>query len=47
MSVVPAKLPASLKGLIQKDIERYEMLGVIDIVTQIELFSSKSHEATS
>jgi hypothetical protein len=33
------KLPASLKGLINKDIERYEMLGVIDIVTQVELFN--------
>ena len=36
------KLPAALKGLIQKYIERYEMLGVIDIVTQIELFSPKA-----
>ena len=36
------KLPTALKGLIQKDIERYEMLGVIDIVTQIELFSPKA-----
>jgi len=35
------KLPASLKGLITKDIERYEMLGVIDIVTQVELFNPK------
>jgi hypothetical protein len=35
------KLPASLKGLINKDIERYEMLGVIDIVTQVELFNPK------
>ena len=35
------KLPAALKGIVQKDIERYEMLGVIDIVTQIELFNPK------
>ncbi len=35
------KLPAALKGLISKDIERYEMLGVIDIVTQVELFNPK------
>ena len=35
------KLPPGLKAIIHKDIERYEMLGVIDIVTQIELFNPK------
>lgn len=35
------KLPAALKKLVAKDVERYEMLGVIDIVTQVELFNPK------
>lgn len=33
-------LPKSVKGLISRDIERYEMLGVIDVVTEIELFKN-------
>jgi hypothetical protein len=35
------KLPASLNGLLSRDIERYEMLGVIDVVTQVELFDKR------
>lgn len=31
-------LPASVRGFISRDIDRYEMLGVIDVVTEIELF---------
>lgn len=34
------KLP-KLKELVSRDIERYEMLGVIDVVTQVELFNPK------
>jgi hypothetical protein len=33
------KLPDHAKG--NRDIERYEMLGVIDVVTQVELFNKK------
>ena len=33
-------LPATVKHLISRDIERYEMLGVIDVVTEIELFKN-------
>jgi len=33
------KLPDDVKGI--RDIERYEMLGVIDVVTQVELFNPK------
>ena len=32
------KLPDEVKGVVSRDIERYEMLGVIDVVTQVELF---------
>jgi len=35
------KLPSSIKGIVARDIERYEMLGVIDVVTQVELFNPK------
>jgi hypothetical protein len=35
------KLPAVVKGMVTRDIERYEMLGVIDVVTQVELFGPK------
>jgi hypothetical protein len=35
------KLPISLKKLVARDAERYEMLGVIDVVTHVELFSKK------
>ena len=35
------KLPAGLKGVVTRDIERYEMLGVIDVVTHVELFNPK------
>jgi hypothetical protein len=35
------KLPEEVKGVISRDIERYEMLGVIDVVTQVELFGPK------
>ncbi|MEZ5325781.1 MAG: PD-(D/E)XK nuclease family protein [Verrucomicrobiales bacterium] len=33
-------LPDKVKKLISRDIERYEMLGVIDVVTEIELFKN-------
>lgn len=33
------KLPAAIIKLLGRDMERYEMLGVIDVVTQVELFS--------
>lgn len=35
------KLPDEVKGVVTRDIERYEMLGVIDVVTQVELFGPK------
>jgi hypothetical protein len=35
------KLPPELKGIVTRDIERYEMLGVIDVVTQVELFNPR------
>ncbi len=35
------KLPDDLKGIVTRDIERYEMIGVIDVVTQVELFNPK------
>jgi hypothetical protein len=35
------KLPPELKSIVTRDIERYEMLGVIDVVTQVELFNPK------
>jgi hypothetical protein len=35
------KLPSILNGLLSRDIERYEMLGVIDVVTQVELFDKR------
>ncbi|MDB6175505.1 MAG: hypothetical protein JWL59_4816 [Chthoniobacteraceae bacterium] len=35
------KLPAAIIKLLGRDMERYEMLGVIDVVTQVELFSPK------
>ena len=35
------KLPPKLKSIITRDIDRYEMLGVIDVVTQVELFNPK------
>lgn len=35
------KLPEEVKGVVTRDIERYEMLGVIDVVTQVELFGPK------
>ena len=35
------KLPPGRAGLVTRDIERYEMLGVIDVVTQVELFNPK------
>jgi hypothetical protein len=35
------KLPPELKSIITRDIDRYEMLGVIDVVTQVELFNPK------
>lgn len=35
------KLPPELKGIVTRDIERYEMIGVIDVVTQVELFNPK------
>lgn len=31
-------LPASVKPVVSRDIDRYEMLGVIDVVSEIELF---------
>jgi hypothetical protein len=40
------KLPASLKGIVTRNIERYEMLGVIDVVTHVELFSKKFRNNT-
>lgn len=33
-------LPMSVRKLISREIERYEMLGVIDVVTEIELFKN-------
>ncbi|MGZ0710097.1 PD-(D/E)XK nuclease family protein [Coraliomargarita sp. W4R53] len=33
-------IPAAIKALIARDVERYEMLGVIDVVTEIELFKN-------
>jgi hypothetical protein len=33
-------LPEKVRKLISRDIERYEMLGVIDVVTEIELFKN-------
>jgi len=33
-------LPKKVRSLISRDIERYEMLGVIDVVTEIELFKN-------
>src|SRR5262249_45368009 len=33
------KLPRDLKGIVKRDIDRYEMVGVIDVVTQVELFN--------
>jgi hypothetical protein len=33
-------LPIAVRKLISRDIERYEMLGVIDVVTEIELFKN-------
>lgn len=35
------KLPPAIIKLLGRDMERYEMLGVIDVVTQVELFSPK------
>src|SRR5439155_17833210 len=35
------KLPQGLKGIVKRDIDRYEMLGVVDVVTQVELFNKK------
>jgi hypothetical protein len=35
------KLPDKVKDVVTRDIERYEMLGVIDVVTQVELFGPK------
>jgi hypothetical protein len=35
------KLPDELKGIVTRDIERYEMIGVIDVVTQVELYNPK------
>ena len=40
------KLPASFKGGVTRNIERYEMLGVIDVVTHVELFSKKFRNNT-
>ena len=40
------KLPASLKGIVTRNIERYEMVGVIDVVTHVELFSKKFRNNT-
>ena len=40
------KLPAALKGIVTRNIERYEMLGVIDVVTHVELFSKKFRNNT-
>ena len=35
------KLPPELKYIVARSIDRYEMLGVIDVVTQVELFDRK------
>ena len=35
------KLPPELKGIVTGDIERYEMIGVIDVVTQVELYNPR------
>jgi hypothetical protein len=35
------KLPPELKLIITRDIDRYEMLGVIDVVTHVELFNPR------
>jgi PD-(D/E)XK nuclease superfamily len=35
------KLPPGLKSVIARDIDRYEMTGVIDVVTHVELFGPK------
>ena len=35
------KLPPELKNIVARSIERYEMLGVIDVVTQVELLNPK------
>lgn len=35
------KLPPAVRGLIDRNVERYEMQGVIDVVTQVELFNPK------
>ncbi len=35
------KLPDELKGIVTRDIERYEMIGVIDVFTRVELFNPK------
>ena len=40
------KLPATLKGIVTRNIERYEMLGVIDVVTHVELFSKRFRNNT-
>lgn len=36
------KLPEEVEGVITRDIDRYEMMGVIDVVTQVELYNPKS-----
>ncbi len=40
-------LPAKAKDVVNREIDRYEMLGVIDVVTEIELFGSPKLKGNS